>query len=47
MDCRFKGISLALIRKFSLQILQGLQFLASHDVDIVHCDLKPENIVRI
>ncbi|CAK9251090.1 unnamed protein product [Sphagnum jensenii] len=42
---KFKGVSLTLVRKFSSQILIALQYLASPAVDIVHCDLKPENIV--
>ena len=43
--CRFKGVSLNLIRKFSRQILKSLAFLARPEVDIIHCDLKPENIL--
>lgn len=42
---RFKGVSLALVRKFAKQILRGLEFLASDEVDVIHCDLKPENIL--
>jgi len=44
-NTKFKGISLSLIRKFSRQILQALNFLSSPGIDIIHCDLKPENIV--
>jgi dual specificity tyrosine-phosphorylation-regulated kinase 1 len=36
-----------LIRKFARQILKALTFLASPEVDVIHCDLKPENIVSI
>jgi len=32
-----------LIRKFAVQLLQSLRFLAKHH--IIHCDLKPENIL--
>ena len=39
----FKGMSIDLIRRLSIQILQGLLFL--HKLKIVHCDLKPENIL--
>jgi dual specificity tyrosine-phosphorylation-regulated kinase 2/3/4 len=39
----FRGCSLALTRKFSVQILNALRLLADHR--IVHCDLKPENIL--
>ena len=46
LTCRFRGVSLNLIRKFSKQILKSLEFLASPRVDVIHCDLKPENIVR-
>ena len=38
----FHGVSLNLIRKFAKQILKALAFLARPDVDIIHCDLKPE-----
>jgi len=39
----FKGISPGLIRRFAVQILQGLKFLRREK--IIHCDLKPENIL--
>ena len=39
----FAGINLPLIRRFAIQILQALKF--SKDCKIVHCDLKPENIM--
>ena len=39
----FKGLSLGLIRKFAIQILQSLVLLREHS--IIHCDLKPENIL--
>lgn len=44
-NTRFRGVSLALVRKFGKQILRGLEFLARKEVDIIHCDLKPENIL--
>jgi dual specificity tyrosine-phosphorylation-regulated kinase 1 len=44
-NTRFKGVSLALVRKFAKQILKGLDFLSRKDVDVIHCDLKPENIL--
>jgi dual specificity tyrosine-phosphorylation-regulated kinase 1 len=44
-NTKFRGVSLALVRKFAKQILRGLDFLARKDVDIIHCDLKPENIL--
>ncbi len=42
---RFKGVSLNLTRKFASQLLRSLEFLARPNIDIIHCDLKPENIV--
>lgn len=41
----FGGASLNLTRKFAKQILQTLAFLGRTDVDIIHCDLKPDNIL--
>ncbi|KAL4448796.1 hypothetical protein ABPG74_012885 [Tetrahymena malaccensis] len=40
---KFNGVSLELIRRFAIQILQGLLFLTK--ANIIHCDLKPENIL--
>ncbi|KAL7424494.1 serine/threonine protein kinase, CMGC, dual-specificity [Cryptotrichosporon argae] len=40
---QFNGFSTALIRRFTTQMLAGLQLMRSHR--IVHCDLKPENIL--
>lgn len=39
----FSGFSLELIRRFSIQLLNALNFLQQHN--IIHCDLKPENIL--
>jgi len=39
----FQGVSLGLIRRFAIQILQSLKFL--REQQIIHCDLKPENIL--
>lgn len=41
----FYGVSLNLVRKFCKQILRCLAFLARPDVNIAHCDLKPENVL--
>ena len=41
----FQGVSLGLIRRFAVQLLTSLKFLSSQN--IIHCDLKPENIVRV
>ncbi|CAG9321696.1 unnamed protein product [Blepharisma stoltei] len=39
----FEGLSLHLVKRFSLQILNGLKY--SKSLSIIHCDLKPENIL--
>ncbi|GMG02815.1 protein kinase activity protein [[Candida] boidinii] len=39
----FNGLSLRLVQNFSQQILKGLNFI--HHSGIIHCDLKPENIM--
>ena len=39
----FQGVSLGLIRRFAIQILQGLRY--SRQQNIIHWDLKPENIL--
>ena len=41
----FHGVSLNLVRRFAQQLLKTLEFLRRPDVGIVHCDLKPENVV--
>lgn len=42
-EFNFAGISMELILRFCIQILQGLAFLSKQN--IIHCDLKPENIL--
>jgi dual specificity tyrosine-phosphorylation-regulated kinase 2/3/4 len=42
-DRNFQGLSMGLIRRFAIQMLHGLAFL--HDHRIIHCDLKPENVL--
>ena len=39
----FKGVSLALVRRFAIQLLVALSHMKENSV--VHCDLKPENIL--
>lgn len=39
----FQGFSLNLIKRFAIQILIALFFMKEHN--IVHCDMKPENIL--
>lgn len=41
----FRGISLSIVRKFTVQLLESLAFLRRPDVNIIHCDLKPENVL--
>ena len=41
----YSGVSLDLVRKFALQLMQVLLQLESHKPPIVHCDIKPENIL--
>lgn len=41
----FKGCSVRLIRRFTVQALQAMLLLVEHGV--VHCDLKPENILLV
>ena len=40
---KFQGLSMTLVRRFAVQILQALVLL--HRNRIIHCDLKPENIL--
>mmetsp|Transcript_11313 Transcript_11313/g.25733 ORF Transcript_11313/g.25733 Transcript_11313/m.25733 type:complete len:642 (-) Transcript_11313:368-2293(-) len=42
---RHMGVSLNLVRKFAKQIQATLQFLSHPSVGIIHCDLKPENVL--
>ena len=39
----YYGLPLDLVRRFVLQILNGIHFLHKHRV--IHADLKPENIL--
>lgn len=39
----FRGLNLSIIRTYTFQLLQALQFNFKHN--IIHCDLKPENIL--
>jgi dual specificity tyrosine-phosphorylation-regulated kinase 2/3/4 len=40
---KFRGFDYDTLRKFSYQILTALNYLSS--LKIVHCDLKPENVM--
>ena len=39
----FQGVSVGLVRRFAIQLLVGLHYMKEHN--IVHCDMKPENIL--
>lgn len=43
--CRNRPFSLNEIRSFTLQILQALDYMRDPRIRIVHCDIKPENIL--
>ncbi len=42
-NSNFQGVSLGLIWRFAIQILQALLYTKWEN--IIHCDLKPENIL--
>ncbi|XP_078594162.1 dual specificity tyrosine-phosphorylation-regulated kinase 1B-like isoform X3 [Branchiostoma floridae x Branchiostoma japonicum] len=44
-NTNFRGVSLNLTRKFAQQMCTALLFLSTPELSIIHCDLKPENIV--
>jgi len=45
---KFCGVSLKLVRKYAVQILQTLACLSqSTGLGLIHCDLKPENIMVV
>lgn len=39
----FKGFSLPIIQNIGSQIIEGLRYI--HKLNIIHCDIKPENIM--
>ncbi|CAI2386468.1 unnamed protein product [Moneuplotes crassus] len=41
----FSGVSLGLVKRFAVQLLMCLEFLEENK--IIHCDLKPENIMLV
>lgn len=44
---RFKGVSLTLVRKFAHNLVRTLDCLRHPAVDVIHCDLKPENVMLV
>lgn len=44
-NTNFRGVSLNLTRKFAQQLCTALCFLSTPELQIIHCDLKPENVL--
>eukprot|EP00331_Platyophrya_macrostoma_P027383 CAMPEP_0176436612 /NCGR_PEP_ID=MMETSP0127-20121128/18077_1 /TAXON_ID=938130 /ORGANISM="Platyophrya macrostoma, Strain WH" /LENGTH=474 /DNA_ID=CAMNT_0017819975 /DNA_START=77 /DNA_END=1501 /DNA_ORIENTATION=- len=42
---KYAGVSLDLVRKFAYQLVQVLLVMEQHKPPIIHCDMKPENIL--
>lgn len=42
---KLTGVSLNLVKKFAFQMLLTLEFLLEPGVNVVHCDMKPENVL--
>ena len=47
VDTNFRGFKLVVVRNIAKQLLQALAYLARPDNDIIHCDLKPENVMLV
>ncbi|KAG5188649.1 kinase-like domain-containing protein, partial [Tribonema minus] len=43
----FEGFNLSAVRKFAWHVLTALAFLARPEVDVIHADIKPENIMLV
>ena len=39
----FQGVSVGLVRRFAIQLLVSLHYMK--EANIIHCDMKPENIL--
>ena len=39
----FQGVSVGLVRSFAIQLLVSLHYMKEYN--IIHCDMKPENIL--
>ncbi|KAJ6236531.1 serine/threonine-protein kinase minibrain [Anaeramoeba flamelloides] len=44
---KLRGVSIFLVKKFAIQLAETLQFLRSKQIQIIHCDLKPENVLLV
>lgn len=42
---KYKGIKISQVRVIGWQIIRCLHYLSSLDVSVIHCDLKPENVL--
>ena len=45
-NTNFHGVSLNLTRKFAQQLCTALLFLSTPEINLIHCDLKPESILQ-
>jgi serine/threonine protein kinase len=46
-ETNFSGICLSNVKVFAWQIIMALKFLSVPQLGIIHCDLKPENIMLV
>ena len=44
-ESEYKGVKLPLVKAISQQILFALSLMSLKNVNVIHCDLKPENIM--
>jgi serine/threonine protein kinase len=44
-ESQFEGLQISWIKHYAVQILQGL--ITTHKANIIHCDLKPENLMFV
>jgi len=44
---RYRGVSLVLVSRFAQNLMRTLDCLRHPDVDVIHCDLKPENVMLV
>ncbi len=42
---RFAGLTMEKIRLYAAQMLNALAFIHDGDCGVMHCDLKPENVL--
>eukprot|EP00960_Hanusia_phi_P069363 767075-Hanusia_phi.AAC.2 len=44
---KYKGVSLQLVSKFAKHLVKTLDCLRQPELDVIHCDLKPENVMLV